>query len=94
MKTWLEDNWLNKLDRIDISERLLEAEREITGLSLLPDNISNFPELYNTLFPEKNPLLANKPYYVPGKAFLKHSLIHYQEDRAAERVVRIHMSRS
>ena len=74
MKTWLEDNWLNKLDRIDISERLLEAEREITGLSLLPDNISNFPELYNTLFPEKNPLLANKPYYVPGISFFEAQL--------------------
>ena len=74
MKTWLEDNWLNKLDRIDISERLLEAEREITSLSLLPDNIGNFPELYKALFPEKKPLLAIKPHYVPGISFFEAQL--------------------
>ena len=66
MTTWLEDNWFNRLDRMYASERLLEAEREITSRSLLSYNISDFPELYDTLFPKKDKTLSSKPYYVPS----------------------------
>ena len=66
MITWLEDNWFNRLDKMYASERLLEAEREITNRSLLPYNISDFPKLYDTLFPKKDKTLPHKSYYVPS----------------------------
>ena len=66
MKTWSENNWFARLDEMYPPERLLEAEREITNRSLLPDNIDDFPTLYDTLFPKKDKTLSLKPYYVPS----------------------------
>ena len=66
VKTWLEDNWFARLDRMYAPERLLEAERNITNRSLLPYNIDEFPKLYDTLFPKKDKNLSLRPYYVPG----------------------------
>lgn len=58
MKTWSEDNWFIRLDR------LFEKERVITARSLLPDNIDKFPGLYEDLF--KREPLKFTDFYIPN----------------------------